>query len=40
MLVEIGHGWHEPAFDSLLEVELGAIRVYHGGELVRGLKIG
>ena len=39
MLVEVGHGRHEPAFSGLLEINFRRIGVHDRGELVAGLQI-
>ena len=40
MLVEVGHGGHEPAFDGLLHIDLRGVGIDDGCQLVGGLQIG
>ena len=39
MLVEVGHGRHEPTLGRLLEVDLRGIGIHDRGEFVTGLQV-
>ena len=38
-LVKVGHGRNKPSVNSFLQVYVGRIRVYDGGQLIVGLQV-